>query len=330
MRITVIGDGGWGTTLAIHLCKLGHNVKLWGVFPDYIKTLNKKRENIKFLPGIKIPEKVAILSDAGETLEGAELILLAVPSQHMREVLERLKKYIPAGVKAVSAAKGLEIDTHLRMSEVINEILDNVKPAVLSGPTIAYETARSMPTTVVAASDYTKFAKEVQSVFMTESFRVYTSSDLIGVELGGALKNIIAIASGIADGLGFGANSKAAILTRGIQELTRLGVAMGARKETFSGLTGMGDLITTCMSEHSRNRWFGEEIGKGKKPGDIIKSTEMAIEGFGTTKSAYELSKRYTIDMPITSEIYDILYRGKDPKAAVKALMTRPPKDEIY
>ena len=330
MIITVIGDGGWGTCLAINLSGSGNEVRLWGAFPDYVKKLNHKRENEKFLPGIPIPPAVMITSDPDEAVKAASVIVVAVPSQHVRAALGRFKglRGLRAGI--VSAAKGIEVKTLLPMSEVIKDVLGNVKMAVLSGPSIAYEVARSMPTTVVAASSDSSFVKELQAMFMTESLRVYTSEDVIGVELGGALKNIIAIASGIADGLGFGANSKAAILTRGIQELTRLGVAMGAKRETFSGLSCMGDLITTCMSSHSRNRWLGEEIGKGRKPGDVVASTEMAVEGYATTKSAHELSGKYKTEMPITNEMYEILFNGKDPRVAVKALMTRAPKEEIY
>lgn len=330
MQIAVIGDGGWGTTLAIHLHRAGHSVKLWGIFPDYATLLNKKRENIKFLPGVRIPKEIEISSELNRVVKNPKLVVLAVPSLYMREVLGRLKDFDILKAKFISATKGIDHNALLRMSEVISEKLGNISLAVLSGPSIAYEVSRGIPTTVVIASKDSAFAKEAQAVFMAERFRVYTSSDVVGVELGGALKNIIAIASGIADGLGFGANSKAAILTRGIQELTRLGVAMGAQRETFSGLSGMGDLITTCMSGHSRNRGFGEEIGKGKRPKDIIQSTEMAIEGYTTTKSAHKLSKRLKVDMPIANEIHEILYNGKDPAKAVKALMTRPPKDEIY
>lgn len=330
MKIAVLGDGGWGTTLAILLCRLGHIVRLWGAFSEYVEVLKKKRENIKFLPGIKIPDDITILSDIYKTIEDAELVVVAVPSLYMREVLQRLQGRAYTNKRFLSATKGIENNTCLRMSELIYKILGKIKLAVLSGPSIAYEVSRSMPTTVVVASEDRAFTKEIQSTFMTEYFRVYTSTDVIGVELGGALKNIIAIASGIADGLGFGANSKAAILTRGLKELTRLGVAMGAQRETFSGLSCMGDLITTCMSNHSRNRWLGEEIGKGKNPEDIIKSTEMAIEGFSTTKSAHELAKKLNVEMPITNEIYAILYEGKNPEEAVRSLMTRAPKDEIY
>ncbi|MBL7069165.1 MAG: NAD(P)-dependent glycerol-3-phosphate dehydrogenase [Candidatus Omnitrophica bacterium] len=329
MIIAVIGDGGWGTTLAIHLSHLGHSIRLWGVFPDYIDILKSKKENIKFLPGIKIPDSIKLSSDIAEVVDGAGLIILAVPSQYMRSVLKRLRKDKHC-VNFVSTAKGIERKTLLRMSEVVNEALGDVKLSVLSGPSIAYEVARRMPTTIVAASEDKDFAKETQALFTTENLRIYTSSDIIGVELGGSLKNIVAFASGVADGLGFGANSKAAILTRGMQELTRLGSAMGAKRETFSGLSCMGDLVTTCMSRHSRNRWLGEEIGKGRDIGEVIKSTEMVVEGFTTTKSAYELAKRVNVEMPITNEAYKILYEKKDPKKAVKDLMTRTPKDEIY
>ncbi len=330
MNIAVIGDGGWGTTLAILLSGSKNDVRLWGAFPDYTEILERKRENIKFLPGVKIPDKIAILSDLNKTINGAELIVLAVPSQYMRKVLEQIRACGSIKQETISAAKGIENNTLLRMSEVIKEVLGDVKVGAISGPSIAYEVARSKPTTIVIASEDAGFSRKMQGLFMGGSLRVYTSPDMIGVELGGSLKNVIAIASGIADGLGMGANSKAAILTRGMQELTRLGLAMGAKRETFSGLSCMGDLITTCMSSHSRNRWFGEEIGKGKRAADIIKSTEMAVEGYGTAKSAYELSKKFKVEMPITGQMYEILYKKKGPKDAVKSLMARTPKDEIY
>ncbi|MEE8360140.1 MAG: NAD(P)H-dependent glycerol-3-phosphate dehydrogenase [Candidatus Omnitrophota bacterium] len=330
MNITVLGDGGWGTSLAIKLHNNGHAVRLWGAFPDYTIAFNTKRENVKFLPGVKIPDGIDITSDAERASAGAELFVVVVPSKHVRSVMKRFKEFDLLKAKIVSATKGIEEETLLRVSEVIRDVLGNVRLAVLSGPTIAFEVARSMPATIVSASKDVRLAKEVQSLFISDSFRVYASRDIVGVELGGSLKNIIAIASGVADGLRLGANSKAAILTRGMQEITRLGLRMGAKRETFSGLSCMGDLITTCMSKHSRNRWLGEEIGKGRMPKEIMGSTEMAIEGFVTTGSARSLGKKYRVDMPITEEIYEILYNNKDPKAAVKSLMTRTPKDEIY
>ena len=329
-NITVLGDGGWGTTLAIHLAKKGYHVRLWGAFADYVKVLEKTRENKKFLPGIKIPANISILSDISKACSGAELVLLTVPSQHMRSVLMQLRRN-PDVKKAVllSAAKGIEKETHKRMAELIKELLGASKIAVLSGPSIAYEAARDIPTTAVIASPDKALSKELQDIFTTDKFRIYTSDDLVGVELGGALKNIVAIAAGIGDGLGLGTNAKAATLTRGLAEMARLGVAMGAKSQTFSGLTGIGDLVTTCISPHGRNRWFGEELGKGKKTKDILGQTEMVVEGVATTKSAYELAKKYKVDMPITNQVYEVIYNSKDPKQAVHDLMTRTPKAEV-
>ncbi len=327
MRIAVLGDGGWGTTLAILLDKKGYDVTLWGAFPEYTAFLYKKRENVKFLRGIKIPPSIHILSDIKAAALNKEIIVLAVPSQHMRAVIRKIPKD-NTGPVYVSAAKGIENRTLMRMSEIITDELGGVRIAVLSGPTISYEVARGMPAAAVAASKDGATAKMVQTVFSFEHFRVYNCTDIIGVETGGSLKNIIAIAAGISDGLGFGANSKAGLLTRGLVEITRLGVAMGARKETFAGLSGLGDLVTTCVSGHGRNRWFGEQLGKGKKPGRILKDTEMAIEGAPTAKSAYQLAARYNVEMPITEQIYKILYKNKSPAAAVKDLMLRPIKPE--
>lgn len=326
--ICVIGDGGWGTTLAILLSKKGFNVTIWGVFPDYIEVMKSKRENEKFLPGVKIPDNIKFTSSMTEALNGKEFVVLAVPSQFARGVFTILKMEKLADKKFVSVTKGIENNTLKRVSEIVYDVLGKQGLAVLSGPTIALEVANGAPTTVVAASDNLGLAKEVQDVFMTERFRVYTASDVIGVELGGSLKNIIAIASGATDAMGFGANAKAALLTRGLVEIVRLGVAMGAKRETFYGLSGLGDLTTTCISQYSRNRWLGEEIGKGKKLKDILKETDMVVEGVATARSAYDLSKKNNVEMPITSEIYKVLYENKDPKRAVHDLMTRTPKME--
>jgi len=328
MKIAVLGDGGWGTTLSILLYRKKYDITLWGVFPDYISYIKDKRENTKFLAGISIPRELKITDSIEEVTKGAEVIVLAVPSQHMRSVLEKLKPLNLKKTIFVNVAKGVENNTLKRMSELIQEVLGKVKIATVSGPSIAMEVAHGVPTTVVASSEIKGLAKKVQEVFKAETLRVYTSDDLIGVELGGSLKNIIAIAAGINDGLGFGANSKAALLTRGLVEITRLGVAMGAKKETFSGLSGMGDMITTCVSPHGRNRWLGEEIGKGKKLKEIEKETEMVVEGVATTKSAYQLAKKYRVEMPITEQIYQVLYNGKDPRQAVVELMKRDPKPE--
>lgn len=326
--VCVIGDGGWGTTLAIILSRKGIPVSLWGVFPEYIEILKSTRENTKFLPGVKIPDEVRIGSLMEDALRGRDTVVLAAPSQFMRGVVTMLKAHDLSDKRFVNVAKGIENKTLKRMSEVIRELLGEVPLAVMSGPTIALEVANGIPTTIVASSGDLVLAREVQDIFMTEHFRVYTNSDVIGVELGGALKNIIAIAAGLTDALGFGTNAKAALLTRGLVEIARLGAAMGARPETFYGLSGLGDLTTTCISPYSRNRWLGEEIARGRKLDDVVKETEMVVEGVATSKSAFELSKKYKVEMPITIEIYKILYGGKDPKAAVHDLMTRSPKGE--
>lgn len=326
--VSVVGDGGWGTTLAILLSQKGYKVTLWGAFPDYIEILRSKRMNSKFLPGIHIPQEIAITPSLDEAVTGKDMIVLAVPSQYMRGVLSKISPDKISGIPLVSVTKGIENGTLKRMSEVIYELLGDVQLATLSGPTIAHEVALKIPTTIVASAEDIKLAKEVQDVFMTDYFRVYSSTDVIGSEIGGSLKNVIAIAAGISDGLGFGTNAKSALLTRGLVEMVRLGAAMGAKKETFYGLSGLGDLATTCISQYSRNRHFGEEIGKGKKSKDIIKESEMVVEGVATTQSARDLSKRYKIEMPITAEIYKVIYENKDPKKAVYDLMTRPPKAE--
>ena len=327
-KITVIGDGGWGTTLAMILNAKGNKVALWGVFPDYIETMKSARENVKFLPGIKIPDPISVTSDLAAAVRDADILVLATPSQHLREVTGRMKGMKLDGKLFVSVAKGIENHSMMRMSQVVSDVLGKVRIGVLSGPTISFEVARGLPTTVVAASEDEKTAQEIQDLFMTEAFRIYTNTDLIGVELGGSIKNVIAIAAGISDGMGFGVNTKSSMLVRGIVEIARLGTAMGAKQETFYGISGLGDLVTTCVSVHGRNRWFGEEIGKGKKPDQVLKSTEMVVEGVGTAESCHELCKKYNIEMPIAEEIYAIIYKGKDPKAAVRDLMTRKKKSE--
>jgi len=328
MNITVLGDGGWGTTLSILLNQKGYHVTLWSPFADYAKYLDKKRENKRFLPGIKIPKKINITSDLSSCLLDKEIIILAIPSIYLRAVLKNIKRYKIPNSLWVSAIKGIEENTLLRMSEVIREELGKIDLAVISGPTIAQEVARGIPTTVVAVSPKKKISQFLQNVFITERFRVYTNDDLIGVELGGSLKNVIAIAGGIADGLGFGTNTKAAILTRGLAEITRLGITMGAKAQTFFGISGLGDLVTTCMNPLSRNRTVGEKIGQGKKLNQILKKMEMVAEGVITTKSAYQLSLKYKVEMPITQEVYAILYKGKSPHKAVQDLMSRRGKDE--
>lgn len=328
-NIAILGDGGWGSTLAILLQRKGHRVSLWGAFSDYVSYLNRARINKKFLPGFRLPEAIEITDDLQNAVFNKEIIVMAVPSQHMREVLIKLKSlcYREDAI-FLSVSKGIEIGSLKRMSEVIYEELGKVRLSVLSGPTIAHEVAQQIPTTAVVASRDEKLRKYLQGVFSTERFRVYTNSDCIGVELGGSLKNVIAIACGISDGLGFGTNAKAAILSRGLAEITRLGLLMGAKATTFSGVSGLGDLVTTCVSPYSRNRFVGEQIGKGKSLSRLQAHMQMVAEGIPTAKSAYKLSLKYKVDMPITKEIYSVLYKNKSPLKAVKDLMTRKRKEE--
>lgn len=327
-RVTILGDGGWGTCLAILLSTQGHQVTLWGAFPEYIAKLKEIHENVKFLPGVKIPPSVVLISELSQALEHAQVIVVAIPSQYLKSVLQKAIQGPWAQAIVVSVVKGIDPETLLRMSELIRSSVPVQRLAVLSGPSISYEVARGVPTTVVAASEEPALAQEVQALFTTQQFRVYTSTDVVGVELGGALKNVIAIACGAADGLGFGTNTKAALATRGLVEMARLGVAMGAKQETFSGLSGLGDLITTCFSTHSRNRSVGEQLGKGSSLAQVTKGMEQVAEGITTAKSAFTLSQRHRVDMPITTAVYQVLYEGKSPKEAVKDLMLREPKPE--
>ncbi|MEA3489559.1 MAG: NAD(P)H-dependent glycerol-3-phosphate dehydrogenase [Candidatus Omnitrophota bacterium] len=326
IKASIIGDGGWGTALAILLHSKGIDTTLWSVSPEYADYLSKYRENTKFLKGISIPEDLKITSDIN-LVKKAEYAFFVVPCKYLRSVAETFKgANFP---EIVSATKGIENGSLKRPSEILLEYFDDERISVLSGPSISREVAKRAPTAVVVASKG-KHKKNVQQLLMTDRFRVYTSDDVIGVELGGALKNIIAIAAGISDGLGFGTNSKAAILTRGLAEITRLGIKMGAVKETLSGLSGIGDLATTCISNYSRNRWFGEQVGKGRNIEEILKETEMVVEGLATCASVYELSRKHGVEMPINQKVYEVLYESKDPGIAVRELMTRDPKEEDY
>lgn len=329
MKIAVLGDGGWGTTLACLLKNKGFDVSLWGVFKDNIEALKRDKENKKFLPNIDIPNGVEFTIDIHVACKDSNLVIFAVPSRFLREVLLRnIDTLKEPGLRFVSVIKGLERKTLKRMSEVIFDVLGEVDLAVLSGPSIAPEVARGIPTTAVVASLDEGFSRKVRDIFKAERFRVYTNNDLVGVELGGALKNIIAIAAGISDGLGFGANTKAAIMTRGLLEMARLGKAMGASVETFRGLTGLGDLITTCVSKEGRNRGFGEEIGKGRDPADILKKSVMEIEGAWASKAALELGKKFKLELPITQQVYSVLFEKKSSLSAVNELMMRDLKVE--
>ena len=327
-RIAILGDGGWGTTLAILLSNKCYSVTLWGAFADYTKRMVETRYNPKFLPGIKIPRQIKITSDIKSAVGNKDIVVLAIPSQYTRLTLRKIVGSFAKETIFLSVTKGIEVNFSQRISEVIRAELGPVRLAVLSGPTIASEVAREVPTAAVVASTDKGIRKTIQAVFSTKRFRVYTNPDVIGVELGGSLKNVIAIACGVSDGLGFGTNTKAAILTRGLAEISRLGKAMGAKLETFSGISGLGDLVTTCISKQSRNRSVGELIGKGKHLKEICRHMQMVAEGIPTAKSAYALSLKYKIDMPITTEVYHLLYKHKSPAQGVKDLMTRKSKEE--
>jgi len=329
LKISILGDGGWGTALAILLKNKGFDVSLWGVFKEDIEAIKQDGENKKFLPGFKIPKTIQLTSEIYHACEDTNIIVLAVPSRFFRDVITKNKKILKESQAGfVSVAKGIEEKSLKRMSEVAGEILGGSEIAVLSGPSIAPEVSRGIPTAVVVASEDEIFAKKVSDIFRAERFRVYTNKDLIGVELGGALKNIIAIASGISDGLGFGVNTKAAILTRGLAEMTRLGVAMGASRETFQGLSGLGDMITTCVSLEGRNHRFGVEIGKGSRPESLLNKSVMEIEGAWTSAAAVELGKKYNVELPISQQVRAVLFENKSPLLAVNELMTREPKAE--
>jgi glycerol-3-phosphate dehydrogenase (NAD(P)+) len=328
-NISIIGDGGMGTVLAMLLCEKGTAVRIWGYDARQLEQIARDRENKRFLPGYKLPGEVEFEPDDRRTMAGADLIVSAVPCQFMRPVWTRLKTHVPLGVPVVSVAKGIENGTLLRPTQILAEILgasDNL--AVLSGPTIADELARKLPATACAAAGDEELARRAQHTFSAPWFRVYTNTDVVGVELAGAMKNIIAIAAGIIDGTGVGDNAKAALLTRGLAEITRLGIACGARPETFAGLTGLGDLVTTCISPTGRNRSFGERIGKGRTPEQAQNATESVVEGVATCKSVVALTERYDVEMPITQAVYEVLFENKPVQKAIADLMKRRLKAE--
>ncbi len=331
MKISVLGAGGWGTTLSVLLFYNGQDVTLWEFRRHYAKQLDKTRENSLFLPGIKIPSEIKITHDLEESTEKKNLIVLAVPSQFLRSVVKEVKASRIKDSILVSVAKGIENKSMMTMSQMLKDEIPSLQEdqiGVLSGPSHAEEVSRRIPTAVVAASKNIETSKSIQAAFMNSYFRVYSSTDILGVELGGAFKNVIAIGAGIIDGAKFGDNTKAAIMTRGVAEIARLGVAMGACPETFAGLSGMGDLIVTCMSRHSRNRYVGEQIGAGKKLKEVLKSMDMIAEGVETSRSASKLAKKHKVETPITTEVYKILFEDKDPVKATTDLMTRDMKME--
>ncbi len=328
-RIGIIGGGSWATSLAILLSKKNFIIDLWVRNKSQLDKIYISRENIKYLPGVVIPSNVNITNSLSDALEGKDIIVMAVPSHAIRETLEKGKKHIKPEQIIVNVAKGIENNTLLRVSQVVAEILPENRYAILSGPSHAEEVAKDVPTTVVAASEDKETAQYVQDIFMSPKFRVYTNSDVIGVELGGSIKNIIALGAGISDGLGYGDNTKAALMTRGIIEMGRLGEKMGARKSTFAGLAGIGDLIVTCTSMHSRNRRAGILIGEGSTLEEAVEKIGMVVEGIKTTKSAYELSLKHEAEMPITKELYGVLYEGKEVNNSVVNLMLRDKKQEM-
>lgn len=328
-NVTVLGDGGWGTGLALVARRSGHKALLWSAFPEYAQELEKTHENRKYLPGIKIPKDIRITSNLKEAIDFADIIILAVPAQYLRNVLFRVRDHDVSKKILVSVTKGIEKKTLLRPSQIIQQVLGNVKLAVLSGPSHTEEVVKNIPTLVVIASQDKKVAEEVQATLRDERFRIYVQTDIIGVELAGALKNVIAIAAGICDGLGFGSNTKAALLTRGILEITHLGVQMGANPNTFFGLSGIGDLITTCISGFGRNLRVGELLGKGKTIEEILKGMDQVAEGVETSRSAYELAKKYKVEVPIIMEIYKVLFEGKKTTDAVSSLLLREAKEEL-
>jgi glycerol-3-phosphate dehydrogenase (NAD(P)+) len=332
MKAAVLGAGSWGTTLALVLHENGHAVKCWTPEVTDIEDIKKTGENKRFLPGVPLPPSLHFSDDLAGVLDKASYIVMAVPSHAVRAVTGRCAGLTGKNAIWISVAKGIENDTLLRVSQVIEQV-GGIPPdhiAVLSGPSHAEEVGRKVPTAVVAASISQDTARKVQNMFINDFFRVYANLDIIGVEFGGALKNIIALAAGICDGAGFGDNTKAALMTRGLVEMNRLGVVMGAKPDTFAGLSGVGDLIVTCMSRHSRNRHVGEEIGKGRTLSDVLAEMVMVAEGVKTTRSAYQLAKKYHVDMPITEQVYFTLFENKPPIGAMRDLMTRASKIEDW
>jgi len=331
-KVAVIGAGSWGTALSLVLADNNHDVKLWSYRPAQVEEINEKQTNEKYLPNIKLPNNIKAYHQIVDAIEGTDYIVLVVPTKAIREVCQMIKPNLRDDQIIVHASKGIEPETHLRISEMIDDELGNHLKSncvVLSGPSHAEEVAERQPTTVTAASENSEHAEKVQLLFMNEKFRVYTHSDVVGVEIGGALKNIIALGAGISDGLGYGDNAKAALITRGLAEITRLGVKLNANPLTFAGLTGIGDLIVTCTSVHSRNWNTGNRLGKGAKLNQILDDMGMVVEGVRTTKAVYQLSIKEQIDMPITAGLYEILFNDKEPKNVVDQLMRRDRTNEM-
>ncbi|NLX05685.1 MAG: NAD(P)-dependent glycerol-3-phosphate dehydrogenase [Phycisphaerae bacterium] len=329
MRISVIGDGAMATVCSVLLQKAGHRVTLWSAFPDYARQLDQERENVKYLPGFSIPPEVTITADAERAFRSPQVVVNAVPCQYMRRVWEKLAASADQSALYVSVTKGIENETLLRPTQILQELLGTVRMAVLSGPSIAREVARGLPASLVAASDDLADAQIVQKLFSSERLRIYTNRDVVGVELAGAMKNVIALAAGVIDGINAGDNAKAALLTRGLVEITRLGVALGAGQQTFSGLAGLGDLVTTCISPHGRNRTLGELIGKGMTLEQACGTMNSVVEGVATTRSMVALARQHRVEMPITEAVHRVIFEGQSPGQAITELMVREPKGEF-
>ena len=332
MNVTVLGAGSWGTALSVLLNEIGHEVRMWEFFPELADEIINNRENVRMLPGISIPESILITNELASALDDTEVVVFVVPTTAVRTTARAAAPHIAADPLVVNTGKGIEQGTTMRISEILDEELGariTGHTVTLSGPSHAEEVSRKIPTTVVAASPDMDAAQMTQMVFNTENFRVYTNSDQLGVELAGSLKNVIAVAAGVLDGLGFGDNTKGALMTRGLAEISRLGVELGADPLTFAGLSGMGDLITTCISRYSRNRHLGEELGRGKTLDEALTGMVMVAEGVNTIHSAYELAMKTGIEMPITTAMFEVLFEDKKPQQAVLELMTRELKPEL-
>lgn len=326
--ITILGAGSWGTALAIHLARNNKNVFLWGHNPQELTAMQTARCNTRYLPNITLPEKIQIVSDLKTALQKSHDILIVVPSHAFRTTLTTIKPYLNVSSRIAWATKGLDAQQHQLLHEIVNEILGELPLAILSGPTFAKEVARDLPTAITIASHSPTFTKDLTTCFHSKTFRVYTSNDVVGVELGGAMKNVLAIAVGIADGLGFGANARAALITRGLAEMMRLGLTLGAQRDTFMGLAGLGDLVLTCTDDQSRNRRFGLAVGKGNNLQQAEKNIGQVVEGIHTTKEIFYLAKQHHVETPICEQVYRVLYEGITPQAAVTALLSREQREE--
>lgn len=322
-NVGVLGAGSWGTALALLLHKNGHHVTVWSISKEEVEMLDQEREHKSKLPGVRIPEDMVFTNELAEGIQGKDFVVLAVPSPFTRTTARNMKSYVADDQIIVDVAKGIEEATLMTLSQQIKEEIPQADVAVLSGPSHAEEVGRGLPTTCVVGAKTKKTAEYLQEAFMSDVFRVYTSPDMLGMELGGSLKNVIALAAGIADGLGYGDNTKAALITRGIAEIARLGVAMGGKMESFTGLTGIGDLIVTCASVHSRNRKAGYLMGQGKTMQEAMDEVKMVVEGVYSTKAAVKLAHKYNVSMPIIEQVNAILFEGKNPAEAVKELMLR-------